>query len=252
MIRFIDEDGIIEPIGMKNGEAELAELGVETAIMLFSTHLFDELDDKFSAREIGHLNGAADLPVYVINRNGKNVAVIKSMIGAPAAAATAEEMLANKSLKNLVAFGICGALTDVPPRSFIVPDRAFRDEGTSGHYRPASDFAELKNSDYVARALKDMGLSAVKGGVWTTDAFYRETRTRRDEMRKNGCVAVDMECSALQCVCDYRKKNFYAFFITADSLSGEKWEPNYILDIDKHAAPDTLGVAAAVELACGL
>ena len=48
--------------------------------------------------------------------------------------------------------------------------------------------------------------------------------------------------------CDYRGKNFYTFFITADSLAGEKWEPNYILDPSATDA-ETAAVAAAIRLA---
>lgn len=251
MIRFIDEKGIIEPV-KPDCESEFERLGIDTAIMLFSAHLFDEICEKFSAKKIGYFQGAAEMPVYSIIADGKTVAVCRSGIGAPAASSMAEELLALKRVKHLIAFGICGSLINIPTRSFIVPDRAFRDEGTSYHYAPPSDYVEVKNAGFVESKLKEFGLSTEKGGVWTTDGFYRETRTRCNEMKKNGCIAVDMECSALQSVCDYRGKNFYTFFITADSLAGDEWEPNYILDVEKHAAPDTVGIAAAVKLAVGV
>ena len=252
MIKFIDENGIIDPKNVAPNDDKLSELGVTTCIMLFSAHLFDELCVKYSAVKVGCFSGTADMPIYVITVEGKSVAVVKSGIGAPAAVGMAEEILATKCVHNLVAFGICGSLIDVPTRSFVVPDKAFRDEGTSYHYAPPTDYVELNNADYVEHALKKSGLSTVKGGVWTTDGFYRETKTRMNEMKNNGCIAVDMECSALQTLCNFRKKNFYTFFITADSLAGGEWEPNYILDVEKHAAPDEIGVAAAVKLACEL
>ena len=67
-------------------------------------------------------------------------------------------------------------------------------------------------------------------------------------MRKNGCVAVDMECSALQIAADFRGKQFYTFFITADSLAGEEWEPNDILEL-KVTDSTTVAATAAMTMA---
>lgn len=239
MIEFIDEPGIILP--------EKRDLGATVAVTTFSDHLFAELKNRYSLRKIGVLPGGLIVPVYGFEAGGKKLVAYQSPVGAPAAVGALEEV-AGGSVKSVVAFGICGALTDIPTRNFVVPDRAFRDEGTSYHYRAPSDFIEMKNSERVKKQLEKSGLRCVVGGTWTTDGFYRETRSRAACMRERGCIAVDMECSALQAVCDYRGYEFFTFFITADSLAGEKWEPNYILAPD---ATDAEGLAAvcAVELA---
>ena len=39
-----------------------------------------------------------------------------------------------------------------------------------------------------------------------------------------GCIAVDMECSGLQAVCDYRGYEYYTFFYTGDLLDAPEWE----------------------------
>ncbi|MBR2329528.1 MAG: hypothetical protein IKA58_06575 [Clostridia bacterium] len=69
----------------------------------------------------------------------------------------------------------------------------------------------------------EMGIGYVKGKTWTTDAMYRETMGNRDLRVAEGCVAVDMECAALQAVCDFRGMELYQFFYGADSLAGSKW-----------------------------
>ena len=239
MIEFIDEKGIISP--------EKRDLGAVTAVTTFSTHLFDELKKLYKLKQIAVIPGGIDVPVYEFNVDGKLFVAYQSPVGAPAAVSALEEV-AGGSVKNVIAFGICGALENIPTRRLIVPDKAFRDEGTSYHYCPPSDYIELKNSGIVEKHLASCGLKTVVGGTWTTDGFYRETRTRADYMRSRGCIAVDMESAALQAACDYRGYNFYTFFITADSLAGDEWEPNYIL------APgatdvETLAATAAVELA---
>ena len=244
MIKFIDEKGMIEPNAMAGGACDIIKnTGAKTAIMVFSSHIFEAFDKVFGLREIGRMYSSNNETLYELTAGGKKAVLVKSGIGAPAASAFAEELMVC-GLDNLIAYGICGALVEAPPRTFVVPTKAFRDEGTSYHYAPASEFISIKNADTLKAELDGMGLKTLCGGVWTTDGFYRETRTRRDELIEKGCIAVDMESAALQAVCDYRGKNFYTFFITADSLSDDEWSPNYIFDDNKSTPLDELGAAA--------
>lgn len=244
MIRFIDEPGLISPeIARKNYCAKVA-------VTAFSGYIFDALLKQTNAKPCGEIGGCAEMPAYLCELDGKKILIYKSCIGAPAAAAGMEEVFAC-GVNRIVAFGICGSLIETPPQTLIVPTRAYRDEGTSYHYLPESEYVELSNAETVKRTLEKLGLHTVCGGTWTTDGFYRETRTRADEMRNNGCIAVDMECSALQAVARFRKKEFYTFFIAADSLAGEIWEPNNILDRTVTDAT-SVAVAAAVGLAQSL
>lgn len=251
MIKFYDEKGLIAPESAVGGAAEKVKaFGARAAVAAFSNHIFSAMLDRYGAKPIARVTGGCDYDVYGMTVDGKPVAAFKCPVGAPAAVMTAEEIFAC-GVESLVTFGICGALTDVPQRSFVVPTFAVRDEGTSRHYAPAAETVELKNAQKTAAALRGMGLEVVTGGAWCTDGFYRETRTRLDEVKSAGCIAVDMECAALQAMSDFRRKNFYTFFITADSLAGEEWQPNYILDI-KRAAPDEIGADAAISLAASL
>ncbi len=244
MIKFIDEDGLIDP------KTAASDFGAATAITAFSDFLFDELLETLGAKQIGCITGGVDKPVYGAERNGKRIVVYKSPVGAPAAAMAMEEVGAC-GVKNFVAFGICGALVNTAHRSFLVPDKAYRDEGTSYHYLAPSDYMIIKNSATVADKLSATGVAATVGGTWTTDGFYRETPTRKAELASKGCIAVDMECSALQAVCDFRGYEFYTFFISADSLADDEWQPNDIMSLTVGTA-DRAAVAAAIELAFSL
>ncbi|MCH5164963.1 MAG: nucleoside phosphorylase [Clostridiales bacterium] len=239
MIRFIDEQGLISPRG--------EHVGADAAITAFSTHIFDELIRQSGAKRTGVIKGSVDIDIFTFEADGKRIAVYKSPIGAPAAVSAMEEIMAC-GVKQVIAFGICGTLIETPPHTFIVPTKAYRDEGTSYHYLPADDFIEVAESKTVASVLSACGISTLSGGTWTTDGFYRETRTRADEMKANGCIAVDMECSALQAAANFRGNRFYTFFITADSLAGEEWQPNDILDL-KVTDSTTVAACAAIKLA---
>ncbi|MBQ1522739.1 MAG: nucleoside phosphorylase, partial [Erysipelotrichaceae bacterium] len=110
------------------------------------------------------------------------------------------------------------ALTDVSEGRVIIPTEAYRDEGTSYHYAPASDFITVKNADKLAEMMEQLEVGYVKGKTWTTDAFYRETVNNRNKRVEQGCICVEMECSRLQAMCDFRGIELYQFVYAADSL----------------------------------
>lgn len=238
-MEYVDEKGMISPEGRP--------LGIKTALTTFSRHLFDELVSRTGAKRLCTLAGAIEVELYTFTEHGSTYGVYMSPVGAPAAVCALEQVGAC-GVERFVAFGICGALTDVSVRSIVVPTRSLRDEGTSKSYAAPSEFIELENAEYVRTKLTSYGIDCAVGGCWTTDAFYRETRSAVDNAVARGCIAVDMESAALQAACDYRGKEFYTFFITADSLAGDKWEPNYILDPTATDAESAI-VAAAVRLA---
>ncbi len=74
----------------------------------------------------------------------------------------------------------------------MVPTEAYRDEGTSYHYAPATDYVRVKNADAVANFMEENGLPYVKGKIWTTDAFYGETIYNFEKHKADGCISVEM------------------------------------------------------------
>ena len=68
------------------------------------------------------------------------------------------------------------------------------------------------------------GIPYVKGKTWTTDSFYRETLNNIEKRKKDGCISVEMECSAIQAMCNFRNIEFYTFFTSGDLLDSLKWD----------------------------
>lgn len=87
-----------------------------------------------------------------------------------------------------------------------------------------------------------------EGKVWTTDAFYRETRAKFEKRKAQGCVCVDMECSALMALAQFRGIDVFEFFYAGDNLDREQWDPR---SLSTHAKLDEKDRAAylALELA---
>jgi uridine phosphorylase len=85
------------------------------------------------------------------------------------------------------------------PPYFVVINRSLRDEGTSYHYAPPSEFAEADATlvQKAAMALAQSGLHGVVGASWTTDAPFRETAQAIEAARTKGILAVEMEAAAL-------------------------------------------------------
>ena len=81
----------------------------------------------------------------------------------------------------------------------VLIDQALRDEGTSYHYLPPSDFSPAPAAllDPVFAALRAIDLPIQRGATWTTDAPFRETETAIAAARAHGVLAVEMEAASL-------------------------------------------------------
>ena len=49
--------------------------------------------------------------------------------------------------------------------------------------------AVIAVSAVMPSGLDEMGVNSVVGGTWCTDGFYRETRTRAEQVKAQGCIA---------------------------------------------------------------
>jgi len=166
---------------------------------------------------------------YVITRAGRQrVAVFRSTIGAPAAAINLEEAIV-LGLRRVVSFGACGSLRkELPIGTIVVPTRAFSEEGTSRHYggrvwsRPDARLAGA-----IRTACTRRGIPTAKGGTWTTDAPYRESRGKARSLAKRGIVAVEMEAAAVFQVAHVRGIEAASVFVVSDELEGPGWNPGF-------------------------
>jgi uridine phosphorylase len=128
------------------------------------------------------------------------VGIVGRAVGAPFAVLVAEELFAS-GCRLLVSLTSAGQITSAgTPPYFVVIDRALRDEGTSYHYAPPSEFAEANPELVSAAAAALAGLPqqrSIVGSSWTTDAPFRETAEAIAAARAKGIVAVEMESAAL-------------------------------------------------------
>lgn len=138
-----------------------------------------------------------DLDVFTLA--GQTVGIVGRVVGASFAVLVAEELFAS-GCRLLISLTSAGQIKPAgQPPYFVVIDRALRDEGTSYHYLPTSDFAEADPGlvATAAAALASLDQRSVVGASWTTDAPFRETETAIAAARARDILAVEMEASAL-------------------------------------------------------
>ena len=199
---------------------------VEACIITFSQVIEKFVVENYDCEQVGTCYSACgNTPVYVINYRGKRYGFLKSFTGAPACVGTIEDTYDIFYTKKFVLFGGAGCLNkEIAHGRVMVPTAAYRDEGTSYHYAPASDWISFPGSGRVAAFMEDAGLPYVTGKTWTTDAIFRETRGSMEKHKAEGCISVEMESSAVQAMCDFRGLEFYAFFTSGDLLDAPKWD----------------------------
>ena len=194
-----------------------------------------------------------EIPIYRIVVKGTPIALFNAPVGASACVAILEDLIAF-GMKKLVLFGTCGVLDEtIKETSIIVPQMAIRDEGTSYHYLPASDEIEVNVGlhDFLTSFLTDKGISHTVGKVWTTDGIYRETAEKLYKRKKAGAICVDMECSAVAALANFRKISICHFFYAADHLSEEAWEMRNLAnhaDLDEKDKVANLAIQIALAL----
>lgn len=223
----------------------------DVCILTFSHLILKYVLENYDCCKIGDLNSSNGAnPVYGFEYEGKYFAVYMSYVGAPGCVADMEETMALINTDQYVVFGGAGCLNkEVARGKIMVPTAAYRDEGTSYHYAPGSDYIAVKNADVVAAFMETVGLPFVKGKTWTTDAVHRETRGNFEKRKNEGCISVEMECAAIQAMCDFRNLNVYFFFTSGDLLDAPEWDTRRKKNQIKNTQHDGGHFDIALELA---
>ena len=151
--------------------------------------------------------------LYAFDYEGEGFGIIGCAVGAAFAVLVAEELFACgcQFLVSVTSAGQILAQGATP--YFVLIDRALRDEGTSYHYLPPSEFAaaDLALAAAALEKLKGAGQRIYRGAAWTTDAPFRETEAAIRQARARGILAVEMEAAALYAFAEARRKAVLCF-----------------------------------------
>ena len=207
----------------------------KTIVSCFSYKIIEKALEIYEHEIIGYIYPAnGPIPFYKLNIGGKNIGLIMSMVGASAVVSQYEELF-EFGVENIVVFGSCGVLDKKIEDCSIIPNKAVRDEGTSFHYAESSDEIEVNTKTYsdIVSFFHKRNMKYSCGKVWTTDGAYRETEKKVKQRKEEKCICVDMECSVISALAQFRHKNISQFFYAADNLDAEKWDARSLLNNDK-------------------
>ena len=212
------------------------------AVLVFGRHFFESCANVLRARAVDWNPGVA------VGRAGKcRVAVVRSSIGAPAASIDLEEAIA-LGARTILAFGSCGSLReDLPIGLSVLPTKALSDEGTSKHYG-GTHWAHPDPSlvRRIRRSCVRRSFPVREGAVWTTDAVYRESRSRVRGLVRRGVLGVEMEASALFTIGRCRGARIASLLVVSDELAGDVWKPGFHVPDFREGVQESLKVVVDV------
>ena len=175
--------------------------------------------------------------LYRTAQDGIEFGLLGCAVGASFAVLIAEELFAS-GCELLISMTSAGQLVQLrPPPYFIVIDKALRDEGTSYHYLPPTEFCHARETlaDLAAAACSSLAVPVERGATWTTDAPFRETAEAIAAMQAKGLLAVEMEAAALYAFAEARNKQVVCFAHVTNQMARiegdfEKGEGNGSVD----------------------
>jgi len=222
---IIDSYDTSKPIVTPDSFYPRREPVCSTCILTFSSKIVNHAIARFPhslGPAINNVNGTNQ--IYYLDIDGQKIALFLCRVGAPTASMDMICVHQFTGATNFIIFGSAGSLDNNTKGKYVIPSEAYRDEGISYHYAPASDFIKIKNSNKLESIFSKLEIPHTQGKIWTTDALYMETEELLKKRVADGCVAVDMEIAGLQAVADYYGYELYCFLETGDVLCGPKYE----------------------------
>ena len=151
--------------------------------------------------------------LHVLDEDGLRLGLVGGAVGASFAVLVAEELFAT-GCRVLLSVTSAGRVADPDgPASFVLIERALRDEGTSYHYLPPARYSDADPAlvERAVAGLVSAGIAVLRGSSWTTDAPFRETATAIAARREEGILAVEMEAAALYSFARARGRDVLCF-----------------------------------------
>lgn len=223
--KFLEEEPFLTPDTFLSKDPEnlvrkqlLASKGIDTCILLFCSN--QDLKARLQAKsevffELGTGSGHENVLVY-----DNKVLLFFAQIGGPQAVADIEE-LGYFGIKKFLCAGSCGLVTKQENDMLFLVEKAIRDEGASYHYLKPSLYVETDASltEKLSAMLSLQHFAHKKVITWTTDAFYRESKSLIERRIQQGATTVEMECASYAAVCKRKGLSFAQILYSSDAHS---------------------------------
>lgn len=216
-----DKSALITP--QMFGEAH-GKLGTDKLIISFFKEAINTLLDEGKIEVHKVIKGENDLVLYKFVDD--DVLLMHGIIGCAATGGYLDE-LTGCGINKVMFCGGGGVLDkDIGVGELLVVEGAIRDEGFSYHYLEPSRtvYSQADVREVICDYLESHGIPYTSGIVWTTDAFYRETKDRITLRKEEGARIVEMEQAGCLAVAEFRKIKYGALIYGGDDVSGSTWD----------------------------
>ena len=157
---------------------------------------------------------------------GHRVTIQAHGMGMPSLSIYANELIRDYGARTLIRIGSAGAMQDhVALRDIVLaqgcttlgsPSRSIFRELS---FAPVADFGLLSAAHAVAAR---RGLGVHVGGIYSSDTFYDERQDLADQLRRHGCLCVEMEAAELYTLAArYGRRALAVLTISDHILTGE-------------------------------
>ncbi len=203
----------------------------------------DPLRAKFIAEEyledVVEINNIRNMLAYTGSYKGRIISVMGSGMGLASIGIYAYELFKFYDVENIIRIGSAGGLCeDLNLYDVVLATSAH----TSSNYgMNAFDLDEdtlepsLSLNKMILETAKELNIKLVEGKLETSDAFYKTTSERfKSTMKKEGCIASEMEAYALFATAKVCNKNaaclvtISGHMIKRQSISAIKRETSFI------------------------
>ncbi len=159
---------------------------------------------------------------------GRRVSVMGTGMGIPSASIYATELVREYGVRRLLRVGTCGAVRDdLQLGDIVLAQGACTDSGVNRSRFRGMDFAAIAGYGLlvpVANALRDNGLRAVIGNVFSSDLFYHPDPGLVDALDAMGVLGIEMEAAGLYGIAAEHRVEALAVCAVSDHLRrDEAW-----------------------------
>ncbi|MCK4912102.1 MAG: hypothetical protein KAS05_00085 [Candidatus Omnitrophica bacterium] len=150
---------------------------------------------------------------------GKKVTVGNGGFYAPDSAFVTE-FLCVGGINTLIRLGSCGALKeDMNVGDYVLAADIIRGDGATKYYVDDNYISKVDDelTSKIEEVFKTEG-TLHRGGVWTTDALFKETKEIVNPYIEKGAIAVDMVTSPFVTVANLYKRKVAAILAVSDNL----------------------------------
>lgn len=198
-------------------------LGINKLVITFFKDAINKLLEENRINIYKIIHGENDVTLYKFVDD--DVLLMHGTIGCAATGGYLDE-LTGIGIEKVMFCGGGGVLDNtIGVGELLVVEGAIRDEGFSYHYIEPSRIINSQSDvrKRICAYLTQHGVPYTEGIVWTTDAFYRETKEKIALRKEEGARIVEMEQSGCLAVAQFRGIKYGALIYGGDDVSGSVW-----------------------------